>query len=153
MSTSKNVQIILNGAIKALTTVIPIQLEVLPPALVVQPFKQKELSVLIGLVGGVKGRLIIDTSVEVIGSIGQTMFGMDIEGEMIESLTGELGNMIAGNLCTSAESNGLILDISPPTVMTGQTKFFGFKQAFTLPVQLSTGGVMTVLLTIDEEST
>ena len=47
------------------------------------------------------------------------MFGMSIEGEMIESFTGELGNMVAGNLCTILEKNGLILDISPPTVMTG----------------------------------
>ena len=35
------------------------------------------------------------------------MFGMSIEGEMIESFTGELGNMVAGNLCTVLEKNGL----------------------------------------------
>ena len=40
---------------------------------------------LIGLVGGIKGRLIIDTTVEVIDTIGQAMFGMSIEGEMIET--------------------------------------------------------------------
>lgn len=150
MSTSKNVQLILNGAITALTSVIPVKLDVLPPSLIVQPFVQKEVSVLIGLVGGIKGRLIIDTSMDVIGQIGQAMFGMAVEGEMLESLTGELGNMIAGNLCTTVAANGLTLDISPPTVMTGHTKFFGFKQAFVLPVELEGGGKMTVLLTIDE---
>lgn len=150
MSTSKNVQLILNGAITALTSVIPVKLDVLPPSLIVQPFVQKEVSVLIGLVGGIKGRLIIDTSMDVIGQIGQAMFGMAVEGEMLESLTGELGNMIAGNLCTTVAANGLTLDISPPTVMTGQTKFFGFKQAFILPVDIEGGGKMTVLLTIDE---
>ena len=41
-------------------------LEVFAPSLTVQPYEQKELSVLIGLVGGIKGRLIIDTSSEVI---------------------------------------------------------------------------------------
>lgn len=150
MSTSKNIQKILNGTITALTSVIPVKLEVLPPSLIVQPFEQKELSVLIGLVGGIKGRLIIDTSMDVIDTIGQAMFGMAVEGEMFESLTGELGNMIAGNLCTTVEANGLTLDISPPTVMTGNTKFFGFKQAFVLPVELHGGGKLTVLLTIDE---
>jgi chemotaxis protein CheX len=150
MSTSKHVQMILNGTITSLTTVIPIKLEVLAPSLIVEPYEQKELSVLIGLVGGIKGRLIIDTSTNVIGTIGQSMFGMSIEGEMIESFTGELGNMVAGNLCTVLEKNGLMLDISPPTVMSGQTKFFGFKQAFKLPVRLEDGGMLTVLLTIDE---
>lgn len=150
MSTSLNVQKILNGTITALTTVLPIKLDVLPPSLIVQPFVQKELSVLIGLVGGIKGRIIIDTSMHVIDEIGQAMFGMAVEGEMFESLTGELGNMIAGNLCTTVEANGLTLDISPPTVMTGETKFYGFTQAFVLPVELATGGKLTVLLTIDE---
>lgn len=150
MSTSKNVQMILNGTITSLTSVIPVKLDVLAPSLTVQPYEQKELSVLIGLIGGIKGRLIIDTSIEAIGTIGQAMFGMTIEGEMIESFTGELGNMVAGNLCTILEKDGLTLDISPPTVMVGTTKFFGFKQAFKLPVVLEGGTKLTVLLTIDE---
>lgn len=150
MSTSKNVQMILNGTISSLTTVIPVKLDVLAPSLTVQPYEQKELSVLIGLIGGIKGRLIIDTSVEAVSTIGQAMFGMTIEGEMVESFTGELGNMVAGNLCTLLEKDGFILDISPPTVMTGTTKLFGFKQAFKLPVVLEGGTKLTVLLTIDE---
>ena len=150
MTTSKNVQMILNATLSSLTTVIPVKLDVLAPSLIVQPYEQKELSVLIGLIGGIKGRLIIDTSVEAVGTIGQAMFGMSIEGEMIESFTGELGNMVAGNLCTALEKNGLVQDISPPTVMTGTTKFFGFKQAFKLPVNLEGGSTLIVLLTIDE---
>lgn len=150
MSTSKYVQMILNGTITSLTTVIPVKLDVLPPSLTVQPYVQKELSVLIGLIGGIKGRLIIDTSQQGIETIGQAMFGMSIEGEMIESFTGELGNMVAGNLCTLLEKDGLHLDISPPTVMAGETKFFGFTQAFKLPVRLEDGTMLHVLLTMDE---
>lgn len=151
MSVSKNVQMILNGTITSLSTVIPVKLDVLAPSLTVQPHEQKELSVLVGLIGGIRGRLIIDTSIEAIDTIGQAMFGMKIEGEMIESFTGELGNMVAGNLCTVLENNGLTVDISPPTVMVGTTKFFGFKQAFKLPVVLENGQTLTVLLTIDED--
>ena len=120
------------------------------PSFIVQPYEQKEISVLVGIVGGIKGRLIIDTSTEVIKTIGSAMFGMSIEGEMIESFTGELGNMIAGNLCTELEKEGLMLDITPPTVMTGTTKFSGFKKAFKLPVLIDNKGLLTVLLTIDE---
>ena len=87
MSTSKNIQLILNGAITSLTNVIPVKLEVLAPTLIVQPYEQKQLSVLIGLVGGIKGRLIIDTTTDVIDQIGQAMFGMTMEGEMFESFS------------------------------------------------------------------
>lgn len=150
MSTSKYVQMVLNRTIDSLTTVIPVKLDVLSPTMTVQPYEQKEISVLIGLVGGIKGRLILETTTDVIAQIGQAMFGMSIEGEMIESFTGELGNMVAGNLCTLLEKDGLVLDISPPTVMTGAIKFFGFKQAFKLPVRLEDGSILNVLLTIDE---
>ncbi|BAQ10957.1 Chex protein [Bacillus sp. OxB-1] len=150
-TTSKNVQMILNGTISSLSTVIPVKLDVLPPSMTVQPYIQKELSVLIGLVGDIKGRLLIDASEKAIDLIGQAMFGMKIEGEMVESFTGELGNMVAGNLCTVLENEGVQLDISPPTVMTGQTKMYGFKQAFNLPIQLEGGTMLTILLTIDEE--
>lgn len=151
MSLSKNVQQILNATISSLTTVIPIKTKILAPSLSTQPYEQKELSVLIGLVGDVKGRLIIDTSTEIVNVIGQAMFGMNIEGEMIESFTGELGNMVAGTLCTTLEQESLHLDISPPTVMTGLTKISGFQQAFKLPVQMEDGAMMHILLTIDDE--
>ena len=78
------------------------------------------------------------------------MFGMSIEGEMIESFTGELGNMVAGNLCTMLEKDGLILDISPPTVMTGTTSFSVSNRHLSYPSRLEGGGMLTVLLTIDE---
>lgn len=151
MSTSKYVQIVLNRTIDSLITVVPVKLDVLSPTMTVQPYEQKEISVLIGLVGGIKGRLILETTTDVIGQIGQAIFGMSIEGEMIESFTGELGNMVAGNLCTLLEKDGLVLDISPPTVMTGVTKFYGFIQAFKLPVRLEDGSILNVLLTIDED--
>ena len=59
--------------------------------------------------------------------------------------------MIAGNLCTVLESNGLTLDISPPTVITGNAKFSGFAQAFVLPVRVEGAGMLHVLLTVDSK--
>ncbi|MFJ7933491.1 chemotaxis protein CheX [Sporosarcina sp. NPDC096371] len=150
MSTSTHARMILNATIVSLSTIIPIKLEFLAPTRIVQPYDQKELSVLIELVGSVKGQLILDSSTDIIAKIGQTMFGMTIESEMVESLTGEIGNMIAGNLCTLLEKDGLILDISPPTVMAGTKKFCDFKQAIKLPVRFDNGAILNVLLTIDE---
>lgn len=150
MSTSKHIQTILNGTIQSLKSVIPISMDIKSPSLMVQPYEQKEMGVLIGIIGDIKGRIIIDSSAESFSAIGATMFGMPLEGEMLESFTGELGNMIAGNICTSVASNGVQVDITPPTVIVGTTRLFGFQHAFKLPVVIENIGEMTIILTIDE---
>lgn len=150
MSASKHIQTILNGTIQSLKSVIPIAMDIKSPSLMVQPFEQKEMGVLIGIIGDIKGRIIIDSSAESFSAIGATMFGMPLEGEMLESFTGELGNMVAGNICTSVARNGVEIDITPPTVIVGTTRLFGFQHAFKLPVEIENVGEMTIILTIDE---
>ncbi|TQR15340.1 chemotaxis protein CheX [Psychrobacillus soli] len=150
MSASKHIQTILNGAIQSLKSVIPLSMDIKSPSLMMQPFEQKEMAVLIGIIGDIKGRIIIDSTSNCFSQIGATMFGMPLEGEMLESFTGELGNMIAGNLCTSVATNGVEIDITPPTVIVGTTRLFGFQHAFKLPVQIEEVGDLTIILTIDE---
>ncbi|MEK3977698.1 chemotaxis protein CheX [Psychrobacillus sp. FSL K6-2836] len=150
MSASKHIQTILNGTIQSLKSVIPIAMDIKSPSLMVQPFEQKEMGVLIGIIGDIKGRIIIDSTAESFSAIGATMFGMPLEGEMLESFTGELGNMIAGNICTSVAANGVEIDITPPTVIVGTTRLYGFQHAFKLPVVIENIGEMTIILTIDE---
>ncbi|MEK5146939.1 MULTISPECIES: chemotaxis protein CheX [Psychrobacillus] len=150
MSTTKHIQTILNGTIQSLKSVIPISMDIKSPSLMVQPFVQKEMGVLIGIIGDIKGRIIIDSTAEAFSAIGATMFGMPLEGEMLESFTGELGNMIAGNLCTSVASSGVEIDITPPTVIVGTSRLYGFQHAFRLPVEIENIGEMTIILTIDE---
>lgn len=150
MSTSKHIQTILNGTIQSLKSVIPISMDIKSPSLMVQPFVQKEMGVLIGIIGDIKGRIIIDSAAESFSAIGATMFGMPLDGEMLESFTGELGNMIAGNLCTSVAASGVEIDITPPTVIVGTSRLYGFQHAFRLPVEIENIGEMTIILTIDE---
>lgn len=150
MTDSTSVQQILNKTIQSLTSIIPIKFEVLAPSLTTQPYEQKELSVLINFFGDMHGRLIIDTNESTILQIGEAMFGMKLEGEMMESFTGELGNMVAGNLCSLLEKETLSLDISPPTVLTGKTKFYGFQQAFKLPLLFKDSPDSYILLTLDD---
>lgn len=149
MSISKHVQTILNGTIYSLKAIIPTDINVKSPSIVLEPYEQRSMGVLIGIVGNLKGRIIIDSTPETFGAIGTKMFGMPLEGEMLESFTGELGNMIAGNLCTYAGQNSLELDITPPTVMVGHTKLFGFQNAFRLEADLSEIGKLTILLAVE----
>ena len=150
MTTSKQIQTILNGTITSLKSVIPISMDIQPPASSQHPFEQSEMGVLIGIVGDMKGRIIIDSTSDIFSTLSHHMFGMSLEGEMLESFTGELGNMIAGNICTVASNDGLEIDITPPTVLVGKTKLYGFHQAIRLPVLLTDIGEMTIILTIDE---
>lgn len=151
MSTSKHIQTILNGTIHALKTILPVPIQVAAPTITKEPYEQQEMGVLIGIIGDLKGRIIIDGSPIIFGNIGSSMFGMPLEGEMLESFTGEFGNMIAGNLCTHVGGNGLELDITPPTVMVGNTKLYGFQHVFRLPASIEGIGDIIILLTIDDE--
>ena len=151
MSTSKHVQTILNGTIHALKTILPMNINISSPSITTEPYTQLEMGVLIGLVGDLKGRIIIDGSPSIFSNIGTHMFRMPLEGAMLESFTGEFGNMIAGNLCTHAGQHQLELDITPPTVMVGNTKLYGFQHAFSLPATIHEVGNITILFTIDEE--
>jgi len=127
------------------------ELNIQAPSVLSEPFVQQEMGVLIGTIGDIKGRIILDSTSAAFSAIGSKMFGMPLEGEMLESFTGELGNMFAGNLCTHVAQQSLTIDITPPTVMVGHTKLFGFEKAFKLPVIIDEVGTLTILFTIDEE--
>lgn len=150
MTVSKHIQTILNGTIQSIRSVIPVNLSYKPPTLLSQPYDVMEMAVLIGMVGDLKARIIIDATSQYFSTVGSSMFGMPLEGKMLESFTGELGNMIAGNLCTIASQEGLEIDITPPTVIVGQSNLYGFQHAFSLSIELTDIGLMTVILIIDE---
>ncbi|MFY0781926.1 chemotaxis protein CheX [Peribacillus simplex] len=51
---------------------------------------------LIEISGDIRGRIIIEGTNGCMSKIGEGMFGIPIEGEMLESFAAELGNMLAG---------------------------------------------------------
>ncbi|MCP1144334.1 chemotaxis protein CheX [Lysinibacillus endophyticus] len=150
MNNSKHIQTILNGSMHSLKTILPSNINFHAPSILSEPYIQKEMGVLIGLLGDIKGRVILDSTSDAFSAIGAQMFGMPLEGEMLESFTGEFGNMFAGNLCTHVGTGELNIDITPPTVMVGHTKLFGFEKCFRLPTTIENAGALTILFTIDE---
>ncbi|WP_010300996.1 chemotaxis protein CheX [Kurthia senegalensis] len=151
MSNSNQIQILLNGLIKALQEVIPQNVKIGAPSLYKQPFTQHEAGVLIGIIGDLRARIILESKTSIFSQIGLAMYGMEINGEMLESFIGEFGNMTAGKFCTYCVEQQFDLDITPPTVMIGETKLYGFQHAFKLPITISDLGEMNVLLTIDDD--
>ena len=78
------------------------------------------------------------------------MFGMRVEGEMLQSFAGELGNMIAGTLSTTISKYEMDMDITPPTVLVGETKIFGFEKSFCIPITMPNIGNINILLMIEQ---
>jgi chemotaxis protein CheX len=146
---TKSTTEILNATIEAVKGVIPCELQIEKPSLTVSPFILQSLGVLIGLTGDFRGRIIIDGNEQVFGKIGESMYGMFLEGPMLESFSGELGNMLAGNLSTFVSQSGIEIDITPPTVLAGQTKLSGFDKALTLPISLQNIGQLNIVLILE----
>lgn len=149
MTLTKSVTDILNGTIESVKAFLPFEVTVEKPSLFTQSFTQHSIGVLIGMTGDVRGRVIIEGEEKTFGKIGEGMFGMFLEGEMLESFAGELGNMLAGNLSTTISQRGFEMDITPPTVLIGQTKVYGFDRAFRLPIHMNNIGSLEIILAVE----
>lgn len=153
MTLQANVTKVLNGTIQSVKSILPMTIAIDSPALFKDSVLHSSMSVLIGMTGDIKGRLVIDGTPQTFSSIGEFMYGMQLEGEMLESFTGELGNMIAGHLATNASQYELIMDITPPTVLVGDTKLTGFSQAIRVPINLTPTGHLDIILMIEGQKT
>ncbi|MEW9670398.1 chemotaxis protein CheX [Ammoniphilus sp. 3BR4] len=106
--------------------------------------REPEWGVLIDVTGDIRGRLLVKGTSETFGLLGQNLFGMALEGEMLESFTGEFGNMIAGNLSAHIFQKGFSIDITPPTIFFGSTSFNESEPALSIPVQIEQVGNMDI---------
>lgn len=148
MKKSKLITQLLNGTLSSLKTVVPIAHKPMRPHLLEKSFSLK-FGVLIGLTGDITGKLILAGKPSVFGLIGSEMFDTPLEGEMLLSFSGEMGNMIAGGLSTKIAKNGININITYPTIMQGNTNLSGYKQALGVPILLDTSDELYIYLLLD----
>lgn len=146
---NKSITYLLNGTNSALRQVIPIDYELSKPNLQKDPI-QVGFGVFIGIVGDIKGKLVLVANKTAFGTIGQVMFGMPIEGEMLSSFSGELGNMLAGNVSTFISNDGLDIDITSPSIIEGDAKVSGYVLAIQQRAVFVNGVYMDIYLLLDE---
>ncbi|AKL96912.1 CheC domain-containing protein [Clostridium aceticum] len=87
------------------------------------PYKSDNVLVLIGLTGKISGNVVINFSKEMAYRVASAMMmGMPVTelDEMGRSAIGELCNMIMGNTATLFSQKGVDIDITPPTILTGE---------------------------------
>lgn len=149
MITTTTIETIVNSTIQALNTILAMKIDLQSPSYTPEPFMQEDLGVLIGLTGDINGKIIIDSASSTFSAIGTKMFGFPLEGDMLESFTGEFGNMFAGHFSTHLVQEFTNIDITPPTVFDGNSTLYGFEMAFRLPVTIEDAGKMTILFKID----
>lgn len=142
------VKVLLNGMYESIKTIIPLKHAIEKPIALKQPPHIK-FGVLIGITGDVKGNLVIAGETHVFQGIAQSMFGVPTEGEMLISFCGELGNMLAGRLSTIIVEQNINTDISAPTILEGDTKLLGYKQAIKVTVNFASLGEMDTYLLLN----
>jgi chemotaxis protein CheX len=150
MSNSAILTDLLNELTVAAKAVIPIPSFAGKTEFLAAPILQPEIGVLIGITGDLRGRLLLEGTFELFQAFGNHMFQMTLEGEMLESFAGEMGNMIAGNLSASIYKQNISIDITPPTVLVGQTKISGFTRAIHIPLSFESGGELGIVLMLEE---
>ncbi|WP_085522183.1 chemotaxis protein CheX [Tuberibacillus sp. Marseille-P3662] len=151
MTTATNGTIthLINGTLQSLKTALSLDHSISKPGLLETPL-QVTFGVFIGITGDFKGKLVINGHHQTFANIGEKMFGMPLEGEMLKSFTGEIGNMIAGGLSTNIYHQGIKIDITAPTVMDGDSQITGFRQAIHVPVHFNTDESFDLYLLVDE---
>lgn len=99
------------------------------------PYPTKELVIILGITGDIKGQAVLSLSEELAKGVASgMMMGMpvDVIDEMAKSALSELGNMIMGNSATLLFNSGFKIDITPPTLMKGTS------------IEISSAGMETI---------
>jgi chemotaxis protein CheX len=147
----EGVKDLLDSTIESLCQVIQIPTDIKPPNVYQAGVVQSEIGVLVGITGDVYGRILLEGSSETFIKLGEAMFGMPLEGEMLHSFIGEIANMIAGKTSTIIFEKGRTIDITPPTVMVGKFQLYGFQQGISVAIDISNVGEFNIILLVQNQ--
>lgn len=88
-------------------------------------FNHDTLVIIIGVTGEMRGQVMIAFQNDIACDIASKMTMMNITqlDELSTSAICELGNMIMGNTATVFSTKGIGIDITPPTLCSGQMSF------------------------------
>jgi chemotaxis protein CheX len=90
--------------------------------------------------------MILDGQRVVFSRMSEAIFGMYMEGEMLDSCVSEIANIIAGGTTTILGAQGVLLDITTPSLLQDNFHFDGDTNKVTLPISIETVGDIRVVL-------
>lgn len=111
------------------------------------PYSSETIVIIVGLMGHLQGQVIFSMDKSVGFKIASAMMmGMTVKelDEMSKSAIAESANMILGNAATILYSEGVKIEITPPSLMMGDNIQISTPKMKTLcvPLNLSSGGTI-----------
>ncbi|NLO38798.1 MAG: chemotaxis protein CheX [Ruminiclostridium sp.] len=104
------------------------------------PYESDAIAGIVGLTGKMRGQVIITLSIDTAKSVASSMMGgMPVEAmdEIANSAISELGNMIMGNTATILANKGIGIEITPPSLLTGER------------IKISSAGMQTICVPLE----
>lgn len=97
----------------------------------------------LGLVGNLKGEVVLNFSHEAALGLVSKMMMMPVEtiDAIGQSAISEMGNMVAGNAATVFANNGVVIDITPPEYKLGADHVPGVNQMISIPFTSEIGNL------------
>ncbi len=109
-----------------------------------KPYLSDHIIVLIGMTGQISGNVVIAFEKETAFALASAMMmGMPVNelDEMASSALGELCNMILGNAVTLLSQKDIVIDITPPGILTGDNMKLSIHKSniISVPLNLNDG--------------
>ncbi len=122
---AEHVNPFLLSATKVLKDMCFIDAKIGTPYVKKEDFTRDTIIIMLGIIGEIRGQVMLVFSNETACSIASKMICMPITqlDELSTSAISELGNMILGNAATIFSTKGVIIDITTPTMMHGHVAF------------------------------
>lgn len=101
----------------------------------------KEVTLLVGLSDGIRGNVAYCMSLETAKGIASSMMmGMPVNefDEMAQSAISELANMVTANAATLLSERGMVVQISPPTMIIGENQHIRVSSMKSISVDIKT---------------
>lgn len=120
------------------------------------PYSGDNVVVLIGLTGTIQGSVIISLRKTLACKIASAMMGgMAVPelDEIAKSAIAELCNMILGNTANIFYKNSIRIDITPPTVLTGENMQFSISKSAIICIPLEFGDGENIQIDITYKET
>ena len=119
------------------------------------PYFSNSVLIIIGVVGGFKGQIYFEMTEETAKAISNKMMGgMEFTefNDICKSAVSEMGNMVMGNASTLFSKDEIHIDITPPTLITGQKIEISNKMAaVVVPFSLQELGVLNLNIAVEGE--
>ena len=132
-----------------------VDVQIQKPVLKEAKFGHDNWVIIIGVTGEMRGQVLIAMSEENTCAIASKMCMMEVKtiDDFASSAISELGNMIMGNAATVFSSNGIGIDITPPTLSHGEVSFTtSYAKTLCVPMVFADGsGSIDLFLDLRQE--